>query len=114
MRPLLALPDELPAWQHFISHAAGGAFLSTVGKLELSPTFCKCCRTSSLQGTMATLRMQLDGAAKQRDNLHRQLQQSAAPQNGLAAFSAQETARQLQALRQELAFKEQEVNKQAR
>ena len=60
---------------------------------------------------MATLRMQLDGAAKQRDNLQRQLQQSAAPQNGLAAFSAQETARQLQALRQELAFKEQEVKR---
>ncbi len=60
---------------------------------------------------MATLRMQLEGAAKQRDSLHRQLQQSVAPQNGLAAFSAQETARQLQALRQELAFKEQEVNK---
>ena len=63
-----------------------------------------------MQGTMATLRMQLDGAAKQRDSLHRQLQQSGAPQNGLAAFSAQETARQLQALRQELAFKEQEVS----
>ena len=84
---------------------------SALSELELSPTYCKCCRTSSLQGTLATLRMQLDGAAKQRDNLHRQLQQSAGPQNGLAAFSAQETARQLQALRQELAFKEQEVNK---
>eukprot|EP00891_Asterochloris_glomerata_P008272 jgi/Astpho2/8272/Aster-01355 len=63
---------------------------------------------------MATLRMQLDGAAKQRDSLHRQLQRSVAPQNGLAAFSAQETARQLQALRQELAFKEQEVEEMQR
>lgn len=65
------------------------------------------CRLNENEGQNSLLRSRVERAERERRDMQTRVSQTS--QGGVAAFNAQELQRQLDTVRQQLAFKEQEV-----